>query len=370
MLRSKMIIACFLLLEGSITFIDASERTVSLILAEFGKDAAGDQTQTLVRYRFKAGVLISREHLITRKTDELRFDLGNNQIFQNRYIITNWGDIVDLASKQLLLKSKGKLVRVEGDSVIIRVDRLGEKKGFFAFSLSSHEYREIKQNALFKAPSLLCKEAQLNPSGLMSAYACNDGIWLQYQNGQRKKLEGSFFREGTLACSDLYTPTLVWANDHQILTQIKNGHLVLVNLNNKIESLVTLPDFEPPPCGPELRRDQNNQIYYEAIGKAWHIDIEKHSFDPYLWEGVGNGFDVEFQRNNAYGHRIRYHGEEIGQYWCDSAHTISGHIAIAFGPVGSNLGYPEGVKVWSSQNSQWTTIKPDWLVDIIGWVEE
>jgi hypothetical protein len=341
-----------------------------LILAEYGKDTDGDQTQTLVRYRFKAGVLISREPLISRKTEELRFDLGKNQIYQNRYIITNWGDIVDLASKQLLLKSKGELIRLDGDSVIIRVDRLGEEEGLFAFNFSSHEYREIKQKEFYEAPSLSCKEAQFSPNGRVSAHGCNDGIWLQYRNGRKKRLEGSFSREGTPACSDMYTPAFLWVNDNQILTQIRNGHLVLVDLNNKIESLVTLPDFERPACGPEFRRDQNNQIYYEAIDKAWHINIEKRRFEPYLWEGVGNRFDVEFQRNNAYGHRIRYHGEEIGQYWCDSAHTIPGHIAIAFGPVGSNLGYPEGVKVWSSENSQWTTIKPDWLVDIIGWVEE
>jgi hypothetical protein len=365
-----MALFLLLLFGGSRTSIDARERTVSLILAEFGKDASGDQTQTLVRYRFKAGVLISKDPLFTRKTDELRFDIGNNHISQNRYIITNWGDVVDLASKQLLLKSKGELIRLEGDSVIVRVDRLGEKNGFFAFKLSSHEYREIKQGKLFEAPSLLCKEAQLNPSGLVSAYGCNDGIWIQYRNGQKKRLAGSFSRAGTFACSDMYTPTFLWANDNQILTQIRNGHLVLVDLNNKMEPLITLPDFETPACGPELRRDQNNQIYYEAIEKAWHIDIEKRSFDPYLWEGVGNGFDMEFQRNNAYGHRIRHQGEEIGQYWCDSAHTIPGHIAIVFGSVGTNLGYPEGVKVWSSENSQWTTIKPDWLVDIIGWIEE
>lgn len=79
---------------------------------------------------------------------------------------------------------------------------------------------------------------------------------------------------------------------------------------------------------------------------------------------------MEYQRNPSYGHVIRYRGTEIGRCWCDAAATAPGQISVEFGPVGSNLGYPEGVKVWSVDSGLWTTIKPDWLTAIVGRVGE
>ncbi|HKE33397.1 MAG TPA: hypothetical protein VKD65_16815, partial [Candidatus Angelobacter sp.] len=166
------------------------------------------------------------------------------------------------------------------------------------------------------------------------------------------------------------TPTFVWADDEHLLTQARNGSLVLVDVEGRRESVVTIPDADPPACGPELLRDKGNQIFYMQQDRSWLIDVAKRTFEPYLWEPAGNGFEMEYQRNDSYGHIIRYQGREIGRWWSESPATAPGYIAVAFGKVGSNLGYPEGVKVWSAENNQWTKIKPEWLTAIIGWLEE
>jgi hypothetical protein len=81
---------------------------------------------------------------------------------------------------------------------------------------------------------------------------------------------------------------------------------------------------------------------------------------------------MEYQRSDEYGRVIRYQGTEIGRRWCGpgETRTAPGRIAVAHGAVGSNLGYPEGVKVWSAETGAWISIKPEWLTAIIGWVEE
>lgn len=342
-----------------------AEGKYSLILAEYGKDSDGDQTQSLVRYRFKGGSVVAKENILTRKTSDLRLDLGRNQIYQNRYVITDWGDVVDLATGQMLFKSDGELVAVDrnSDSVIVRVER-DDRKGIYAFGLTSHLYRRVKR------PGHWSTRGAASPNGQLLASGNGAEIWLRRPSGEMISLGKNFSRGGTFECSAFATPTFIWLDDEHLLTQRGNGHLVVVDVKGNVEPLVTIPAVEAPACGPQFRRDEDEHIYYEAKQKAWRIDVATRTFEPYLWEAKGNGFDIEYQHNATYGHRILYQGVEIGRWWCGSARTAPQHIAVPFGPVGSNLAYPEGVKVWSAESGVWTTITPDWLTAIIGWTEE
>lgn len=348
-----------------VSSVNAAERTYSLLLAEYGKNSDGDQTQTLVRYRFKDGTMVAKDSILTTKTSDLRYDLGRNQIYKDRYVITRWGDVIDLTTRQMLFKSEGTLVGIDKslDAVVVRVDRDNDK-GIYAFDLSSRQYKLIETSSFWAMPGTV------SPNGQLSASGDNAEIWLHRPHGKKILLGSDFSRQGTMQCSSMAAPTFIWIDDKHLLTQRGNGHLVIVDVGGKTEPLVTIPNVDPLACGPELRRDAENQIYYEGAQKAWRIDVAKRAFEPYLWEARGNGFDMGYQEDASYGRVIRYRNAEIGRWWCNAAVTAPGHIAVEFGPVGSNLGYPEGVKVWSAENSLWTTIKPDWLVAIVGWIGE
>jgi hypothetical protein len=375
-MKFARILICVLLL--SIYGLAISEqaptgRSYSLVLLELGKGSYQEQTQSLVRYKFRNGVMVSKVPLAIAKTKDIRLDLGV-QIYRNKYIVTDFGDIIDAASGQLIFKSEGELDRFDKDIVIIKSDN-NDREEFFAYNLSSHKYQRVKDNWLLEKPSSECEDARINANGKIAVRGCNNGIWLQYANGRKKHLEGHFAIGGTPSCNSFPSPPVVWADENHILTHSSRGQLILVDLNGKTQPLltITITDAETPACGPKLRIDRDNQIFYTAINEAWRIDVKKRSFEPYLWEPQGNEFYMEYTRNFSYGHKIRYRDEEIGRFWCDDAHTAPGYIAVAFGPVGSNLGYPEGIKVWSSENRQWTTITiddPNFLGGIVGWLEE
>jgi hypothetical protein len=364
-LERKIIALMLLHFVILVSRVNAVERKYSLILAEYGEDSKGAQTQTLVRYHFEDGKLVAKDSILTTKTLGLRFDLGRNQIYNDRYVITTWGDVIDLTTRQILFKSKGTLVGVDkgSDAVVVRVERDNDR-GFHTFNLASHQYQLIEQHSRWEMPGTL------SPNGHLSASGDGSKIWQHRPNGEKILLGSDFSRSGTMECSSFETPTFLWIDDKHLLTQRGNGNLVIVDVEGRTEALATVPNVDGPACGPELQRDGDNQIYYEEDQKAWRIDVAKRTFEPYLWEASGNGFDMQYQRNASYGHLIRYRGTEIGRWWCGSAATVPGHIAVEFGPVGSNLGYPEGVKVWSAENGLWTTIKPGWLVAIIGWISE
>ena len=365
-LKPWIIRLVFLQLFVLSTCVHPVEHKYSLILVEFDKDSHGvNQTQTLMRYTFVDGVLEAKESILTTKTNELRYDLGENQIYAGRYVITMWGDVVDLRTKQMLFKSTGELVGIDKKTseVIVRVDR-EDDEDIYAFNLQSRHYRRIAQ------PRLWATAGTLSPNGRLRAAGDGDQIWLHHPDGKKTFLGKNFSREGTVECSAFGTPTFVWLDDNHLLTQRGNGHLVIVDVQGRIRSLVTIPNVDAQPCGPELLRDDENHIYYEEKEKAWRIDVTNRTFEPYLWEADGNSFEMEYARDDSYGRVIRYRGSEIGRWWCDTAVTGPGHIAVKFGLVGSNLGHPEGVKVWSADNGAWTTIKPDWLGALVGWIVE
>jgi hypothetical protein len=217
--------------------ISQAQQNYSLLLVEFGKDSNGEQTQTLVRYRFAGGVLVAKDNILTRRTLELRYDLGQNQIYQNRYVITHWGDVIDLATRQLRFKSRGSLVGIDksADSVIVRVNHIDDE-GVYAFDLASHDYWRLEH------PGLWASQGLLSPSGKLAAMGDADKIWLQRPGGKKVLLGDRFLRTGTFSCSDLARPTFVWADDNRLLTQRDNGQLVLVDVTGKVEPLLTISD--------------------------------------------------------------------------------------------------------------------------------
>jgi hypothetical protein len=345
----------------------ATEHKASLVLVEFGKDPHGvAQTQSLVRYHFRNGALVSKENLLT--TSEIRFDLGRNQIIDNRYVVTTWGDVVDLTTGKATLKSEGELAGIDkkSNAAVIRVDRTGDQ-GTFSFNFDTKEYERLQMLGSWAAPGTRSPNGQLVAAGNFT------GISLYRPNGKSIFLGNEFIREGTTMCNAFASPTFLWLDDTHLLTQRGNGNIVIVDDKGQVEPLVTIPNVQPLPCGPEIRRDDGGQIVYGEGNGDWLIDVDRRRFEKLIWESLGNDFDMEHQRNDSLGQSIRYKSTEIGRWPCDifQASTAPGLIAVEYGRVGSHLGgVSEGVRVWSADSGEWTTIGPAWVAAVVGWVDE
>ena len=277
-------------------------------------------------------------------------------------MITEFGDVVDSITKRMF-KSGGELLGIDrlSQSVIIERDR-SDDHGVYAFDLSRWRCRRLRRPGRWAMPGIASPSGKLSASG-----EGGDEIWLHRPSGEKTLLGKGFSRWGTLMCSESAKPTFIWLDDTRLLTQRGNGHLFVLDINGRAEPLVTTENFSPSACGPELQVDRGGRIYYEKTNGDLPVDVAKRSVSPYVWEAAGNGFELQHERNRAHGLAIRYHETQIGEWWCDDAVTAPGHIAVAFGPVGSNLGNPKGVKVWSSVGGGWITIEPKWIAAIVGW---
>ena len=113
---------------------EASDRA-TLLAVECEKSPGGTcSTQHLVALHFADGALASKEVVVTTSVDHVRFDLGENRLYRNRYVITEWGDVVDIERKEVLHEGLGQYVAAEGDRIVSRVNR-EDVEGTFAFDL-------------------------------------------------------------------------------------------------------------------------------------------------------------------------------------------------------------------------------------------
>ena len=338
----------------------------SLLVVEYGKDGQGQQTQNLVRYHFNNGELTGKESVTSTRTEFVRYDLDENRIYRNRYVITNWADVVDIQTGRVLHKGDGEFVGIEGDLVIERIDRV-KLHGFFFYDLTKRRYARLESPGKWNLPGEMSPDQTKSAAGEMGS----GDIWLHSLNGRKQKLGSGFWVNLDAIASTMPRAPVLFIDNDRVLTQKSNGKIVILRTDRTVEPVVKIPIKRLAWSLPEFYRDRNGKIIYECSGEAFIIDVDKKSYEPYDWVPLGYEFAgaMPADQDNAI---IRHQRKEIGQWWCipSQAKTTSGYIAFAYGPVGSNLGHSKGIKVWSGANSKWTTIDIDWLTTVIGWVKD
>lgn len=358
--------ACALIAIVLATAAHAASDRATLLVAECVKTEGVCSGQNLIRYRFANGALESREILFTSKTTDVRFDLGENHIYRNRYVITNWGDVIDVRSGELLHKGVGQYAGMDGDRVIANVNRV-DAEGVFSFDLNTREYTRLDAPGKWALPGALSPDQTRSVS---VDYTSN--VLLHDLTGSKRSLGSDFAMEGDPSSSSMAGVPLLWLDNERILTQRHNGQLVVLRLDGSVTPLVKIRVARHVRGDPGLYRDAEGRVIYECGAGQYAIDVEHKRYTPYRWLALGNGFEAESTQHAAYGYIVRHQAKPIGKVWgiVYGAPTKAGWIAIEYGEVGSNLGYPKGVKVWSRASGTWITVDEGWLAAVIGWLEE
>src|SRR5215204_4407796 len=146
----KLATLCLLLVCARLV-VDAQTRDVALLVAECVAAKGLCNTQELVAYHFKNGVLTSRGLIVKANTDHVRFDLDKNHICRNRYVITNWGDVVDIQNREVLHEGEGEYVTTENNLIIQHVDK-ADLRGYYAYDLNTKQYLPLKWPAKWALP--------------------------------------------------------------------------------------------------------------------------------------------------------------------------------------------------------------------------
>lgn len=387
-----------------------------LIAAEYKGDSPGAGNYTyLVSYNFKDGLLISKDTILGAETFKkgvagsyVRFDLGKNFIYKNRYVVSGTGNVIDIHKKALVIEESDEFVKASGDTMIFHRRNAISGTGFLMLDLQTGKYNFINNKDRDKG-----KEERTSPDNRhylsIDKTAIPYKIWLHEADSEKKRILVNDAQHGP-NMTEFPTIETWWLNPHSFLYAV---HEIKFNASREDDAKTTLRQFDINSDTNEIKfdvsgkdyatvtlhqfdinsnsdkiffvldsvargrangnffADKTGQLIYRTSGWDYYtVDTNKRVLINYLFYELGFGSSMSI-RYNKEGTIIRYKNSEIDQLRCSNEVAGEGVIAVTFDNAGPDHDYVRGIKVWSKLTNNWTTINNiPWLEKIIGWVDE
>jgi hypothetical protein len=345
---------------------------VSLLLAGEVRDKEGKTTaQRLVRVRFIRGAMQPPETVWEEKGSfferkESFFNVvGYARLYQNRYVVTAGGGVIDVVTKSVLNPdSDSGYSHVQGTRVVYRVDDraiprpIRRAQGIFAFDLATHKVEKL---AKLDDPdydwSDLYRE-RISPDGRRAVVGFKE--LTVHEPGQKPRSLGKGYSATGmgLGFGDDSWPVL-WLDNARILTQIRNGELVIVTLDGTRTPVVKVPAAEDKKdLRPSLSREPDGRVAYSCSQGTYVIDVDAKKWQRLEAWNLGHGFEMSVQCDETDGHEVWYRGAAIGRSW-NAGPTTEGYLARE---------EKDEVHVWSASTRECSVLKMP-AASLIGWMK-
>ncbi len=362
-------------------------RENALLVAE-----SGNHTH-LVSYNFINGKLTSKDTILSEPASKgkntgsyVRYDLGRNFVYKNRYVISGIGNIIDVKTNSLVMEESDNLIETRGDSIIFHRRNSRTGTGYLVCDLIKRTYGFVKDKNFMSVKGIH------SPNHLWGLEIDKSKLPYKivlYNNKNKPEvivnnlgIETTLLLPQTYAFSDV---PIFWVNNHNFLYATCSSSIhrkdsitttVAVhkyNIKTKSSEIVAKIDSVPPGVSkPTFSLDPKQKIIFHCSKGQFVIDIKEKKAIHNNMNSVDNDFAIEYNRNKDYGSIITFQNIEIGRVWCSyyNAKTTKGFIAVEYGDIGSNLGYSKGVRVWNNVSKEWTDIEIPWMSGLIGWIEK
>lgn len=276
---SKTFPAFLLLFLCLSTFGQAGKKTVSFT-TQCKSGEAICHTQEIVRHDLIDGKEVSSEIIFTSKTLDIRFDLGDNHIIEDHWLVNNWGDVIDLKERKAVFEGNGgDLIAIINKKVLIDRDRRDDED-LYSYDLVTGAIRTIPSREDIEQ----LDEAHFSPDNKLlvqwtaktghAFFSIDENLNLELI----KYMPGTYTAYCSFRCSDLRRkPPVIWIDNSTILTQRDNGILVTVNTSGKVRKIVTIDIKEAPDGLPYLERDSEGKIVYDCDQK-YVIDVARKKY--------------------------------------------------------------------------------------------
>ena len=388
-----MKIALILIMITLIFSCGNTTRKNSLLIAEFRKDDDGLGNFTyLVSYNFTDGKMVSKDTILSAPTSKgqyqgsyVRYELGQNFVYKNRYVISAIGNVIDVKTKSLVMEESDDFIEARGDSIIFHRNTINET-GYLICDLKNRTYEFVNDKNFLNVKGI---NSPNHRWGLEIDKSEIPYKIILYDDKNRKSVIVNDCGIGTslsIYASTLSNIPLFWLDNQNFLyasfstlgsrihldSAIATAIIYKINIETKISEIVSIIDSVPLSLSQSsFFIDPLDRIIFYCEKGDFEIDIQNKKAIPYIMSSVGNDFSIENNRNENYGSIIAFFGKEIGRVWCNyyNAKTTKGFIGVEYGEIGSNLGYPKGVRVWNNLTNKWKDIEIPYMSGIIGWIE-
>lgn len=347
---------------------------VSLVISECKEGENICETQKVVKYKFQNGRLFGKEVLLTIKTNDVRFDLGGNFIYQNKFIINEWGDVFDIQNKSIILRSRGVYVNILDSKLITRVHRVDDE-GFYSFDLQTKISKKLRSLKNFpdEYTYKFSPNNKLIAASNGSRFGKSSFVFYKVDSKlnliKKKVVKGQFSASVSNIANELAKVNFVWIDNENILTQKQNGEIIKVNINGQIEPIVKIEIKDEPNSSPSFGRNENGDFYYYC-NEDYLIDLKTKKIKSESVDVLPLNSRFSYKSENDSWRTFYFGGKEIGRIWSGATMSFKGYLAVMFAEEGKNLGYPDGIKVWNDTTNDWITLETNWSPRFIDWLEE
>jgi hypothetical protein len=307
-------------------------------------------------------------------------DPGKARVINKRYIVTEYGGVIDAQAGRLLLDQGygSELVGVEGGKVVYRLHDLRapridqkdpkevvEKFGDWSFDLA-------KGTRVRPAEKHWALRGTMSPDRSKAVFSGGRGtLWLDLGNGAEQQELGKNFAvthdKYTEHPFELRAPVL-WLDNERILTQQGNGKMVTVNLQGTVTPVCAIAGAPAVNDSPRLTRDPKKRIIYQCGRAEYVIDVDRKSAAPLEEYALGHGFETPVETGPRGFRTIRFEGQAVGTDVFVPADIRTGPEVIAKWNRG-DVGARRYVGVlWTKLGFAWRGLDMDYC-SLIGWAD-
>ncbi len=344
-----------------------------LIVVHVDPSGKSDFKQKLFNYHFLNGHFTGRDELLTvigKKDgkDNIRTDLGINTLYNNRYVITGIGNIIDLKDKKVLFDGRANLIRCSNDSAIYYTNDAFKGKFYSVYNFKTNTYGEVK-NLLFKPK--LGQDVEFDKTTL--PYKIN----LYPQNKPKIELvkDAGYGQTGTTDVSKP-DPTMWWIDNSNFVYANYNKEnteitFTKINVDSKSTEVIGKVAIKPETLAAKFQKVNATQAIVFLGSKQIFIDLSKNTVTDLLFTNPTNGFSAEC-KSNSYGHLVKLNEKEIGKYHFQLKNfkTETNIAAIVKELIMGNESYQQGLGVWNNTKQGWETVDAEDVLTLVGFIKE
>jgi hypothetical protein len=359
-------------------FISASEKKHFLIIAVYDSQAASNHIVHLKKIPFINGVPAGMQDVMevmtqqpTDRVPRIRFDLGANKIYRNRWFITSYGNVIDLEAKKVLVEAHDQFVRASGDSIIFYTNDIARGKFYSVLNLTTGVYAPVK------SPSFRALTGQDVQPDCTSK---NFRIYYYPPSAQKVELvkDAGFGEDVSLIPQTKPACPIYWIdNDNFLYPNYSSAHdyvsIMKVNFSSKTQEKIG--GIDKLPENHQLSffyKNAVDEIIYSCSRGHYKIDPAKKEVSELQFFSAGNNFSVAVNETDKKGRVIRHGEQQVGTYFCAPGltATANGFIAFPYEIVLGDEHYLQGAAVYSADTKQWKTVSDSDLSAVVGWIEE
>jgi len=366
-------LAAFILffLAGSLFF--AQEVKQGLVVVHVDPTGKAEFKQKIMMYHFLNGHYTGRTELLTVSgkkdgKDNIRTDLGINTLYNNRYLITGIGNIIDLKEKKVLFDGRANLLRCSNDSAIFYTNDIFKGKFYSVYNFKTNVYGEVK-SLTFKPK--VGQDVEFDKT--TSPFKIN----LYPQNKPKVLLVGdagygqSGTKEGRVPDPPMYwldNSNFVYSNFNKENTEIS---FFKVNVDSKSNTLVGKVAIKADAQNAQIQKVSNTQALFFIGSKQILIDVAANTVSDLQFTKPSDGFSYEC-KTNSYGHLVKLNDKDVGKYHFQPKNfkTENNIASLVKELVVGPESYQQGMAVWNANKQGWENVDSEDVLTLVGWVKE